>query len=525
MATATKVKTDTESDLRVNILNSFMTCPHRDTESLRAVHEEIQKQDPVFYAHLASWYVKNGDLRDHLEVFGAMLATDPYLENREVGLALFRDQPPFMKKRILGFIKGKKVKIREKTGKKIKVGKKNIDEVKITEKQVGLKHNVPTSLKTEVQNYLRWLEEHPEKFDTVAIRNAKDLKALYASNGLQIKPSPRAQKILFEKEYPEDSKLNAFKKVSEAKTPEEAAKLIVENKLPYTVAVGLVDKITPSILVALINAMSPQELINNVASLQEKGAYDNDEVKKLIEKKLEKAKTAKNVSALKSQTAKATGRVKDESITKQLDDIADTQVKKTGTIKVPTAIFIDQSGSMDQAIEVGKRCAALVSGVSTADLSVVCFNTAARAVESSDKTLTGWGKAFASIHAHGGTSIGCALDYLLRKESYMEQIVVITDERENTAPYFVDVYARYKEKMKVTPHVVIISLPPNSVSIGDTVLHESLSKAKITYDIYKPANSDYYGLPGLVTLLSRKTKLDLVYEILDYPLLKRREFR
>jgi hypothetical protein len=527
---ATTDKTSPEEDLRVKILNTFLVCDHRDTEASMKVHQEVQLKDPVFYSHLACWYRKNGELRDVNEIFSALLVSDTYLPNREVGLALFREQAPFMKRRILGFIKGKTVKVREKTGKKIEIPggkgkkKKMIDEVKITEKKVGLDKSLPTAFKTEVTRYLRWLETQPEKFDAIAIRSAKDLKALYASHGLQIKPSPRAQAILFDKKYPEDSKLSVFEKISSAKTPEEAAKLIVENKIPYTVAVGLVDKVTPSVLVALISAMSPQELINNVASLEEKGAMDNPEVKKLIQAKLGKAEKAKGVATLKSKTAAATGRVKDVEVLKQLDKVADEQVKKSGTIKIPTAIFVDQSGSMHEAIEIGKRCAALVSGVTTADLHVVCFNTAATPLVTADKTLTGWEKAFAPVHANGGTSVGCALDYLMRRDHVVEQIVIITDEGENQAPYFTDVFAQYKEKTKVTPHVVIINVRGTATSLSDRTLHVSLDSARITYDMYKPTNSDYYGLPGLVTLLSRKSKLDLVYEILDTPLLVRKDF-
>jgi hypothetical protein len=532
MATA-RAKTsapEKEEDLRVRILNSFMTCSHRDTEESMKIHQEIQSKDPLFYAHLACWYKKHGELRDVNELFSALLSVDAYTPNREVGLALFREQNPFLKHRIIGFIKGKTVKVRTKTGKKIaiesgsKKKKKMIDEVKITKKVVGLDKTLPSAFVTEVKNYLRWLEAHTDKFDTVAVRNAGDLKALYQN--IRLKPSPRAQAILFEKKYPEDCKLNVFKKVREAKTPEEAAKLIVENKIPYTIAVGLVDKITPSVLVSLVNAMSPQELINNVASLEEKGAMDNADIKKMIQAKLGKAEKTKSVATLKSKTAAATGRIKDTEVLKQLDKVADEQVKKSGVIKVPTAIFVDQSGSMDTAIEVGKRCAALVSGATTADIHVVCFNTAATPITSAEKTLTGWERAFAPIRANGGTSIGVALDYLLRRGHVVDQIVIITDEMENQAPYFTDVYKKYCAQFKCTPHVVVINVTGNAAhSFSDQVLHNSLEREKITYDMYKPANSDYYGLPGLVTLLSRKSKLDLVYEVMDTPLLVRRDFR
>ena len=513
--------TNNEQDIRLSILNSFMSCPHRDTEELRKIHEEIRSKDPIFYVHLAAWYKKNGDLRDHNEVFTAMLITDPYIENRDTGIALFQQQAVFMKAKILSFIKGKKINIREKSGEKIKVGKKLVDKINNTEKQVGLIKTVPSRLKTDVINYLRWLESDNDRFDSVALKNSKDLRSLYAGKGLQIKPCPRAQAILFDKKIPENSKLTIFDKISNAKTPEEAANLIVINKIPYTVAIGLVQKITPSVLIALINSMSSQEIINNIASLQEKGAMDNPETKKLITKKLEAAKTAKNVTALKSKTAKATGRVKDESVLKQLDEIADTQIKKSGTIKLPTAIFVDRSGSMDEAIKVGKDIAATISGSMEADLHVIAFDTIAQAIKAKDNTLTSWEDAFRPIRSGGGTAIGCALDYLIRYNIYVEQIIVVTDEGENSShgQRFSDVYPAYVEKMKVKPHLII-------VRVGYVIyaFSNDLKDKSIHFDIYEPKDGDYYGLPGLIPLLSRKSKLDLVYEIIDFQLPKRKSY-
>jgi hypothetical protein len=499
-----------------------MSCPHRDTEKIREIHEQLRQKDPVFYAHLASWYRKSqGEvLRDHNELFTSMLLTDSYVSNRDVGLALFREHAPWMKSRIIGFIKGKVAKIREKTGNMLKKGKKSVPEIRIIEKKVGMNKTLPTSLKTEIRAYLEWLEANPDRFDSVALRNFKDLKSLYFSRGKHgFKHNERTQNILFKKEYPEDSKLAIFKKISSAKTPEAAAKLIVESKIPYTIAVGLVDKITPSVLVALINAMTPQEVINNIASLKDRGAMDNADTKKLIEAKLEKAKTSKHVTALKSKTAVSTGRVQDEGIEKQLNDIADKQIKKSGIIKIPTAIFVDRSGSMSEAIEVGKRVAAMVSGVIEADMSVVVFDDAPMEIKSEGKTLSDWERAFKPVRSGGQTSMGCALDFLLKKKQYVEQIVVVTDEGENAHPLFSEAYARYTKAMNVTPHVIIIH-----VGSPDTTFRANLQKAGISFDVYTPAGNDYYGLPGLIMLLSRNSKLDLIMEIMDYPLATRRPF-
>jgi len=510
-----------ENDVRVQMFNAFMNCPHRDTEVASKVHEQLREKDPLFYAHLAAWYRKQRDqLRDHNEIFTAMLATDSYVDNREVGLALFRQHATFMKDRIVGFIRGKIVKLREKTGKKIKVGKHQHDEVKIVEKKVGLNKSLPTCLRTDIEKYLAWLEEDPIRFDTVALKNARALKNLYFAKGKHtFKHSKRAQEILFEKKYPKDSKLNVLKEITEAKTPEKAAKLIVENKLPYNIAVGLVDKITPSVLVALIDAMTPQEVINNMASLQDQGALDNPDTKALVEAKLEKAKKSAGVSSLKAKTAVNTGRIKDEAVAKKLEDVSDVLIQNTGTIKVPTAVFVDRSGSMHEAIEIGKRVSALISGVTTEVLYVVAFDDSPMEIQSKGKALSDWEKAFQPVRSGGNTSMACALRYLHAKKMRVEQIVVITDEGENCAPSFAQVYPEYCKAFNVTPHVVIIH-----IGGYDDTFSRSLKLAGIAFDLYEPKATDNYSLPGLVTLLSRKSKLDLIMEIMDTPLPVRKAF-
>lgn len=508
-----------EQDIRVGMLNSFLSCPHRDTSQLKDVHLELQKADPLFYAHLATWYYKNGDIRDHKEVFVGALVCDEFTENREVGLALFRKMPTYLKRRIVGFVKGKVIKLRKKTGKKIVRNKKKIDEVTIEKKTVGLYKNIPTSFKRDIEAFLNFIESDPDLFDSITIKNAQDLKGLYAT--LRIAPGKRAQDILFKKKYPEDSKLNVFKQITDAKSPAKVAKLIVENKIPYTVAVGLVDKVTPSILVALINAMTSQEIINNYASLEEKGAMKNEDTKALINAKLEAAKKSKGVSALKSKQAQKTGRIKDEGALKKLDEIADTQIKKKGVIKVPTAVFIDKSGSMMQAIEIGKSVSALVSGATEAEIHVIAFDTMAHEIKAEGTAMSDWERAFRPIRSHGGTSVGVALDYLIRNNRYVDQIVIITDENENNPPYFRNIFPKYTEKFNVVPNIIVIYI---KTYYGNKELSKTLKSAGIAFDYYEPKDDDYYGLPGLIPMLSRKTRLDLLYEIMDTPLLKREDF-
>lgn len=519
---ATSSQPTQEEDIRLQMLNSFLTCSHRDTVELNKFHEELQAKDPVFYSHLASWYQKTGDLRDHKEIFAARLIIDSYLPNRDVGLALFQRQPFFLKSKIFNFIKGKDVKIRVKTGKKItlKGKKKPIDEVKIEMKHVGIDKNIPTSFVNELKKYLQWLESNTAEFDTVAMRNAKDLKALIVS--LRYKHSKRTNDILFKKEYPKDSKMSSFKDIVNEKDPSKQAAMIVKQKIPFTTAVGLIDDPTPAVWVAFIDAMSPQEAINHVATFEEKGLLDNPLTKDLIMKKLKKAETSKGVAALKSKTATATGRIKNEEVVKQMNTIADKQIKKSGTINVDTAICVDKSGSMDKAIAVGKNCASIVSGATTAKLHVMAFDAISYPIVAKEPTMTAWEAAFLPVRAHGRTSMASCVDYLIRKGIVVEQFVYITDEGETDVPTFADKYAEYKTKFGVSPHVVVIHVDGNDTP--SYIFTQRLKQAGIPFDTYTPKEADYYSLPGLIPLLARKTKLDLLYEILDTPLPTRKAY-
>ena len=57
------------------------------------------------------------------------------------------------------------------------------------------------------------------------------------------------------------------------------------------------------------------------------------------------------------------------------------------------------------------------------------------------------------------------------------------------------------------------------------VLTETLKLRKIEFEVFTPKDADYYGLPGLITFLSRHSKLDLIYEIMDTPLMQRRVYK
>lgn len=477
-----------EQDLRLRLLNTLLTTPHRKLEAVYPVHADLVSQDPLFYGHLAAWYAKNGDVRDHAETFVITLCLSNFEGHRDAGLALLRELPPYEVQRVVDFVKGR---VEKKGGKS---------------ERWGLFRNVPRSMTTEVERYLREREADAIRFDGAVLHARKSLKRLYAA--LHVKPGPRAQAILFDDRPPEDSRLAVLKKIAKSEDPGEQAALIAEHRIPYRVASSVVKQMTPAVLAALVDAMSAQELINNLASLQRRGANDHPEIAKLIEEKLEGAKSAKRVAAFKPKEA-AKAAPLDARTQEQLAEISQRQARAKGTIKRSTAILVDKSGSMEQAIEVAKRLGSMVAGIMEAPLHVFAFDTLAYPIAAAGAELKAWEKAFAGIKAGGGTSCGVAVDAMIRKGIAVEQIVMVTDEGENTAPLFVPTLQKYRETLKADPSVVFVK-----VGAAGNHLEKLCLAAGIAVDAFE-FRGDYYSLPNLIPILQKPSKLELLIEIMD----------
>jgi hypothetical protein len=510
------VRQQNEQDLRLELLNTLLTTPHRQLAAVWPVHSSMVQKDPRFYVRLGAWYSDHGDVRDHKEMFIITLILSDFEGHRDVGLAMLRHLPPYQVVRVLDFIHGRKTtrKVGVRPAEKQR-GRKQAQSpdapaaVETVVEDFGLFRNPPRALKTEIARYLREREDDPEWFDSTVLIARKATKRLYAL--LHIKPGARAQKILFEEDPPADSRVFALKALAKAATPAEQARTIIEQRIPYRVAATVVQQLTPTVLFALVERMSPQELINNLGALQRRGALDNPDLKTLIELKLEEAKTGARVSAFKAEEAmKAAPLTAD--VRQKLEQVADTQVKAKGRIQRPTALLIDKSGSMEVAIELGKRIGAMISTICEKELYVYAFDTVAYPVERAGADLAAWEKALKGITAGGGTSCGVALDYMTRKRQYVEQLIVVTDEEENTPPLFVETLQKYRAAVQADPNVCFVRTPG-----ARTDLEDQCRRAGLACDAFQ-FTGDYYALPNLVPLVSRPSKLELLMEIMEYPL-------
>ncbi|MCA9544404.1 MAG: hypothetical protein KC613_08440, partial [Myxococcales bacterium] len=383
-----------ERDLRLGLLDTLLTTPHRALGALTGVHAELLAADALFYGHLAVWYQRHGAVRDHKEVFVGHLLTSPLAAHREAGAELLQDLPPHQVARVVQYLK------------------------------VHLRR-VPRSARSAVARYLAEREGAPRRFDRAAVRSRQALKGLYA--GLHIKPGPRAQAILFDGAPPEGSLPAMVKALARAADPAEQARIILAQRVPYPIAVGAVPRLSPAVLVALIQVMSPQEVINHLAALKGRGALDHPEVKVLVERKLAQAASDTRVSAFKAQVAaQAVGA--EGAVAQRLAEATDARVKAQGRITRPTALFVDKSSSMTAAIEVGKRIGAMIAGLASEPPVVYAFDTVPYRIAAQGEALSDWERAFAHVRPSGATAVGAPLAAMTARKERVEQIVLVTDE-------------------------------------------------------------------------------------------------
>ncbi len=462
------------------LLDSLLSTPHRAMDHLVPLHGSAIVADPVFYGHLAVWYSKNGQVRDHSELFLCHLLASEETLHREIGGELLQEMAPHQIARVIDFLKRK-------------IGK------------------TPRSTRTAVVRYLRKREDDPQVFDKTALRHKKSMKTLYAS--LHIKPGERADLVLFKNQPPEDSLAYWVKQLAAA-DPSKQADIIRAHNIPWAIGIGAVTDPECEVYSALVANMTEAELINNLKAVKNRGLLNHPQIGDLIRAKLNES--GGNVAAYKPAIAASFANLgaEFELILKRLTD---RKVKKFGRLHKPTALLVDKSQSMENAIAIGTRLAAMVSGITHAPLRVYAFDGEAVPVNASGLDASHWEKAFEGIKAQGCTSLGIGLEAAARTRFYMEQVVLVSDMKENTPPYFLPAYKDYSKKMGVKPQVVLLQLNKDDNSLEKELMKEGVPTRRFNF------TGDYYSLPNLIPFLVQPCAQALYAEVLNTPLPVRRD--
>lgn len=468
--------TEFERDVRMGLMDSLLSPANREFAALSQLHKDALELDAHFYGHVACWYQRHGQVRNFREMFVAGLFSSSLPTHREAAWCLLQDLAPHQVARVVALTKERFCK-------------------------------VPRCLRHAVTTYLRQREAKPQGFDRAVVRQAKALKSLYAS--LHIRPSERAQQILFSRCPPADSLSWQVKQLARCQSAAEQARRIVELQLPFPIAVGALKAVTPATLAALLDVMTPAEAMNHLKMLRDKGAFEHPDLRRRIEEKIEQAKRDRRVSDYRALQA---AEVADDKMRQQLEAVHQARVEAQGQIVRSTALLVDKSGSMDQALAIGMRLAALTAGLMKAALHVLVFDSLAWPVQAQGNTVADWERAFQGIQANGATSVGSAVAWMRKNHVSVEQLVLVTDEEENTSPHLVDELAQYERQFGFSPAVLLLK-----VQGASDHLERQLGRVGRPFDTYQ-FTGDYFSLPNLIPMLTRPGRFELMLEILATPL-------
>lgn len=475
-----------ETNLTKNqILSELSKSPHGKLAEYVPVGKQAATREAEFFAHLIAWDRTHGQIRDAkiaLPVISLMVPfPEDLVENSYAHIGMLSPR-----ELVKAFYFAKEQKLLK--------GRMN-------------------PLQKLVLFYLRELESKQPVWERAAIQHRNSLKTLYAVG--HFKPCSYADSILFKMEYPRGSIFESIAQLA-SMSPAEAAGTIMQRRIPFLVAMAsLGDKAkNPDLVLALIKQMSPTELVTNAKSLEKLGVKTNPVLRGAFDEALAKVAVSKK-NVLK--TTRAIENMADGEVKEKLRGAQDKQLKNMA-VDGNWLVLADRSGSMSQAIEVGRHVAAVLAKMVKGKVYLVFFNVGPQGIDVTGKTLDEIKTLTRNIMASGGTSIGCGLEWAMAYRHEIDGIAIVSDGGDNTVPFFHTAYQKYSQFAGKEVPVYLYHLDGEYNALADYCKSSQIDLQ--TFELVQRgfvAAVDYYSIPNLVQTM-RTNKFSLVDEIMTTPL-------
>jgi len=465
------------------IISELSKSPHGKLEEYIPLGTKAAQQEPEFLAHLIAWNQIKGQIRDSKIALPVISLSAPqhedFVSNALAHVAML---DPRNLLRAIRF--AKQLKVKSQAFRRLAIG------------------------------YLRSREENWTKWERMAIQHRRSLKELYALG--HIKPSPMADAILFKGQRPKGSVFEAVANLK-SMSNSEAAGTIMERRIPFLIAMGALGAKAkePDLVLALIERMSPTELVTNSKMLERLGIKTVPALRAAYEQALTKAAGSKKATLKTTRAAEA---MDDEGISDKLRDLQEKQIKALGGVDGNWLVLGDKSGSMSQAIELSRHVAATLAKMVKGQVHLIFFDTVPRYIEATGKTYEEIVAATKHVTAGGGTSIGCGLLALAEKKIEVDGIAVVSDGGENQPPVFAHVYAAYCQAIGKQVPVYLYRTAGDADAFSSNMQRAGIDLQK--FDL--TGGVDYYSVVNLVQTM-RTQRYSLVDEIMEQPLLRLEE--
>lgn len=449
-----------------------MQVPHGDLTATLKVHKEVCDRNPLFYGKFATWFMEFGTVRDHKVAFLQTLFNAKEPELREAGWMLTQDVP-----------------------------------LEMVYRMVDKKY--PRSMRSAVINKLANEDSRSMQFQI--LRAKKQMRRLVKRMHIPTTNSENENLKAIGKElFSKDTELRAvFKQLSATEDPEEIKKLLQKSRLPAYIAVSSIKVRNPKIMCALIDNMSPAELLQSLNMLGRLKVLEPN--LQAIMDKIQKGIGDNRIQAMRVHNIRKylDPELVPLAIFDLLSKVTVQKIRKAGKLKGKTSIHIDLSGSMEQAILIAREAATTLAMASESPPTIYTASMTPSEVKPRVYNSQGLEDAFRLLKPAGGTPLGAGVALMNRKNEESDTIILITDEGENSPPFFADEYA----KMSYKPQVIVLRIPTTE----STTLSANLQSRKIPFETVIIDKVDQYSLDQIVRLVG-KSPFDTVMEIMSLDL-------
>jgi len=496
------VPAPTEAGLTRNqMVQELARSTHGKLEAYVPTATRAAAEDPEFLGHLIAWNEKNGQVRDSKVALPVV-----YLAKRKEDDAELLDNA---------------------------LAHMALLDPRNLVRSIHFAHDLKTpgaglKIRRMVERYLRAREANWAWWERTAVQHRGSLKTLYAMN--HIKPNAMADLIVMKGKKPTGT---VFEAISQLKTmsPLEAAGTIITRKIPFLIALGALGEKAKdeNLVLALIERMTPTELVTNTKMLERMGVKDKPALRSAFEEGLKRAAASKKATL---KTTRAAESIDDEKLKAKLEVLQEKQLETMGGVEGNWLVLGDKSGSMESCIETARHIAGLLAKMVKGQVHLVFFDVTPTYYPVTGKTYDEIKKTTARVGANGATSIGCGLMSMLDRGIEVDGIAIVSDAEENTNPLFSKTYKLYSERFgkQVPVYLYKVGHSPAALqqmrsvyglyaNMGVDTLTPSMAADGFDMQTFQLGDDvDYYSLPNLVKTM-RTQRYGLSDEVMATPLL------
>ncbi|MCY9517567.1 TROVE domain-containing protein [Paenibacillus apiarius] len=252
--------------------------------------------------------------------------------------------------------------------------------------------------------------------------------------------------------------VEALENLKRANTEKKQLRWITQGKLPYSTVTGAI-KPTKAIWEALLRQMPAFALLRHLNALLRAGVFENEANLQYAVQRLADREALAKAKILPFRFALAYEQVNHPVLRDALREAVELTFGNLPELGEQTAIFLDISGSMSgEYLRIGSVFALALYKKTQGNSLFWLFDTKVLDAKPSrhDSILS----QAERIRVRGGTDTGAPVRELLRQGKKVDQIIIITDEQQNSGSPFYEALSAYRAQVNPEVKAFIVDIAP-----------------------------------------------------------------